>query len=67
MLKSWWQAESFEPVDNIVGKHQKMEIELVGLEIVGWNLGQGITFFQLPDDDLDSGPGPIKIPNLFCF
>ena len=43
-----------------------MEIELVGLEIVGWNLGQSITFFQLPDNDLDRCPGPIKIPNLFC-
>lgn len=29
---------------NIVGKQQKIKIELGGLEIVGWNLGQGITF-----------------------
>jgi hypothetical protein len=43
-----------------------MEIELVGLETVGWNLGQSITFFQFPDNDLDRCPGPIKIPNLFC-
>jgi hypothetical protein len=43
-----------------------MEIELVGLETVGWNLGQGITFFQLPDGDFDRCPGPIEIPNLFC-
>ena len=43
-----------------------MEIELVGLEAVGWNLGQRITFFQLPDDDFDCCPGPIEIPNLFC-
>ena len=43
-----------------------MEIELVGLETVGWNLGQGITFFQFSDDDFDRCPGPIEIPNLFC-
>lgn len=43
-----------------------MEIELVGLETVGWNLGQSITLFQFPDNDLDRCPGPIKIPNLFC-
>jgi hypothetical protein len=43
-----------------------MEIELIGLKIVGWNLGQGVTFFQFPDNDLDCCPGPIKIPNLFC-
>ena len=43
-----------------------MEIELVGLETVGWNLGQGITFFQLPDNDFDRCPGSIEIPNLFC-
>jgi hypothetical protein len=43
-----------------------MEIELIGLKIVGWNLGQSVTFFQFPDNDLDCCPGPIKIPNLFC-
>jgi hypothetical protein len=43
-----------------------MEIELVGLETVGWNLGQSIACFQFPDNDLDRCPGPIKIPNLFC-
>ena len=43
-----------------------MEIELVGLETVGWNPGQSITCFQFPDNDLDRCPGPIKIPNFFC-
>src|SRR3989304_7736977 len=43
-----------------------MEIELVGLETVGWNLGQGIIFFQLPDNHFDRCPSPIEIPNLFC-
>ena len=43
-----------------------MEIELIGLETVCRNLGQGITFFELPDSDFDRCPGPIKIPNLFC-
>jgi hypothetical protein len=43
-----------------------MEIELIGLETVGRNLGQSITFFQFPDNDFDRCPGPIKIPNLFC-
>jgi len=42
-----------------------MEIELVGLETVGWDLGQGVTFFQLSDGDFDRCPGPIEIPNLF--
>jgi hypothetical protein len=65
-LKSWRQTDSFEPVDEIVGEQQEMEIELVGLETVGWNLGQSIAFFQFPDNDLDRCPGPIKIPNLFC-
>ena len=66
MLKSWRQTDSLEPVDEIVGEQQEMEMELVGLETVGWNLGQSVTFFQLPDNDLDRCPGPIKIPNLFC-
>jgi len=43
-----------------------MEVELVGLETVGRNLGQSITFFEFPDSDLDRCPGPIEIPNLFC-
>jgi len=43
-----------------------MEIELIGLETVGWNLGQSITFFQFPDNDFDCCPGSIEIPNLFC-
>jgi len=43
-----------------------MEIELIGLETVGRNLGQSITFFQLPDSDFDCCPGSIEIPNLFC-
>jgi hypothetical protein len=43
-----------------------MEIELIGLKTVGRNLGQSITFFQLPDSDFDCCPGSIEIPNLFC-
>lgn len=43
-----------------------MEVELVGLEMVGWNSGQSITCFQFSDNDLHRSPGPIKIPNLFC-
>src|SRR4030042_6950696 len=43
-----------------------MEIELVGCETFGWNLGQGIIFFQLPDNDFDRCSGPVEIPNLFC-
>jgi len=43
-----------------------MEIELIGLETVGRNLGQSIAFFELPDSDFDGCSGPIKIPNLFC-
>jgi hypothetical protein len=65
-LKSWRQTDSFEPVDEIVGEQQEMEIELVGLETVGRNLGQSITFFQLPDSDFDCCPGSIKTPNLLC-
>jgi len=42
-----------------------MEIELVGLETVGWDFGQGVTFFQLSDGNFDRCPGPIEIPNLF--
>jgi hypothetical protein len=65
-LKPWREAESLEPIDKIVGEQQEMEVELVGWETVGWYLGQGITFFQLPDHDFDRCPGPIEIPNLFC-
>jgi len=43
-----------------------MEIELIGLETVGWNSGQGVTFFQLSDGNFDRSPGPIEIPDLFC-
>ena len=64
-MKSWRQTDSFEPVDEIVGEQQEMEIELIGLETVGRNLGQSITFFQLPDIDFDCCPGSIEIPNLF--
>ena len=65
-MKSWRQTDSFEPVDEIVGEQQEMEIELIGLETVGRNLGQSITFFQLPDSDFDCCPGSIKTPNLLC-
>jgi hypothetical protein len=43
-----------------------MEKELIGLETVGRNLGQSITFFQLPDSEFDCCTGSIEIPNLFC-
>jgi len=44
-----------------------METELVGLKIVGWNLGHNITLFSFLDKNLDGRPGPIEIPNLFCL
>ena len=51
-----WQGEAFEPVHEIVGKEQKMEVGFVGGELMSGNLGQGVVGFQLLDDEFYRRP-----------
>ena len=51
-----WQGEAFEPVHEIVGKEQKMEVGFVGRELMSGNLGQRIVGFQFFDDEFYCRP-----------
>ncbi len=37
-----WQTEALEPVHQVVGEEQKVEVRLVGRKLPGGNLGQRI-------------------------
>lgn len=58
------QTSPLEPVDDIVSKKEQMEVELIGSEIVGRDLGQGKVFLELPDVLFYDRPTPIEIPDI---
>jgi len=55
-----WQAEAFEPVHEIVGKEQKMEVGFVGGELMSGNLGQRVVGLQFLDDEFHRRPTVVE-------
>lgn len=63
-LKSLGQAETFEPVDQIVGKQKQVEISLVGGEVFGGDLRQRIIHFEFFNNQLHGRPRIVKLPDI---
>ena len=61
------QREAFEPVDQIVGQKDQMEIDLVGQEVVGRNLAQRKTFFEFPNVQFHPSPLFVEMPYRLRF
>jgi len=57
-----WQAEKFEPVDQIVAQKNQMEINLVGQEAVGRDIVQREALFEFSDVQFAVGPRFVKVP-----
>src|SRR3989338_9922191 len=58
-----WQTQPTEPVDQVVGQQDQMEIDLVGLPGLRGNLGQGIGLLQFADVELDTRASGVKAPD----
>ena len=54
-LKLGRQAESLEPVHQVVGQQEEMEVGLVGHEVAGGNAAQGVVSLELYDQQFDPG------------
>ncbi len=59
------QAQTFEPVDQVVAQENQMEMNLIGQEAVGRDTSQRKAFFELPDVQFASGPGLVEMPYVF--
>lgn len=64
LLKFREQAKSFEPVDQVVGKEERMEVGFIGEEVTGGDLAQGVVSLQLADEEFDPGAVIIKTPEI---
>ncbi|MEM3112624.1 MAG: hypothetical protein QXY90_06255, partial [Candidatus Anstonellales archaeon] len=67
MLPVGREAETFEPIDQVVGKQNQMEIGLIGSPISGGDLSQGIGFEKFPDDKLPCGSLVVESPEMEGF
>lgn len=64
VLKGWGQAQPLEPVDQVVGQQEQMEIGFVGEEVASGNTAQGVLPFELLDQQLDSGTVVVEAPQV---
>ena len=62
--KFFGQAQSPEPVDQIVGQQEQMEVGLVGEEMVGRDTAHRVIPFELFDEQLDPGAIVVEPPAL---
>ena len=59
------QAQTFEPVDQVVAQENQMEMNLIGQETVGRDTSQRKAFFEFPDIQFASGSGFVEMPYVF--
>ena len=59
-----WQAQSLEPVDEIVGEQEKMKVRLVGKEVARGDGAKRVIAFELSDDELDARPIVVETPEV---
>src|SRR5215469_25685 len=63
-LQVRWDAETFEPVQQVVSPQYNLEERLVGLEVVGGNLPQRIGILQFSDDQFRPSAPIVKAPKV---
>lgn len=64
LLKLGRQAEPLEPVHQVVGQQEEMEVGLVGHEVASGDAAQGILSFELFDEQLHSGAVVVEAPEV---
>ena len=62
VLKLGWQTEPLEPVDEVVGQQEQMEVRLVREEVPSRNGAKGIVPFELFDEQLDARSVVVEAP-----
>src|SRR3990167_1037502 len=62
-LKLRRQAESFDPVDQVVREQEYLEVGLIGEEVTGGNAAQGVLSFELLNQQFHSGAVVVKPPD----
>lgn len=63
-LKLRRKAEPLEPVHQVVGQQEQMEVGCVGEEVPRGDAAQGIIPFELLDQQLHAGPVVVKAPEV---
>ena len=63
-LKLRRQAEPLEPVDEVVGEQEQMEVRLVREEVASGDAAQGVVPFELLDEQLDAGAVVVEAPEI---
>src|SRR5260370_32476452 len=60
VLKLWWQAEAFEPIDQVVGEQEQVEIGFIGEEMPRGDTAECVIPFELANDQFDTGAIVVK-------
>lgn len=64
VVKFLRQAQSLEPVDEIVGEQEQMEIGFVGKEMMCRNGAECIVAFALSNEKFDAGAVVVEAPKV---
>jgi putative transposase len=63
-VKLRMQTQAFEPVDELVGQQEQMEVGLVGEEVAAGDAAQRVIALELFEDQLHRGPVIVKAPEV---
>src|SRR6516164_1670321 len=58
------QAQALEPVDEIVGQQEQMEVRLVGEEVSRRDGTKSVVAFELANDELDASSIVVEAPEV---
>lgn len=58
------QAQSLEPVYEVVREQEEMEVDLVGKEVLGGDASRRILALELPDDQFDPRAVVVQAPEV---
>ena len=58
------KTQPLEPVDDVVGEQEEVEVGFVGEEVSGRDAAQGVVAFELADQEFDSRAVVVQAPQL---
>ena len=58
------QAETLEPIDQIVGKQEQLEVSFVSGEMMAWNVPECVISLELANDQFDAGAVVVEAPEV---
>lgn len=63
-MKLWRQTEALEPIDQVVGEQEQVEVGFVGEEMMAGDVAQCVVALELANDQFDAGAIVVEAPEV---